>query len=242
MVLDGRTVLLVDGSATIRYYFAILLTRLEFTVIVAESAEEALSLIESTIPSVILTDIVLPQMSGTDFIKAVKYSDRTKQVPIIVLADRDDVSARSAVAGMGCFDFMTKHVEPGHLYRTIEAALVRTPRAYIRLSKPLKVFVGDGTSKGGAERIEFATTISEGGIYLRTLFPRPKDSLTPVKILVRDRTIKTKSTVVHSRAMQGGVFREPGMGMKFVEISPEDRTFVRHFVKEQLTSDIVIGL
>lgn len=42
--------------------------------------------------------------------------------------------------------------------------------------------------------------------------------------------------------MEGGFFREPGMGMRFVDISPEDRTFVRHFIKEQLTSDIVIGL
>ncbi len=67
----GRTVLLVDGSATMRYYYAILLKRLEFTVMVAESAEEALTLMENTVPSLILTDIVLPKMSGIDFINTV---------------------------------------------------------------------------------------------------------------------------------------------------------------------------
>jgi CheY-like chemotaxis protein len=241
MSWDGRTVMLVDGSATLRYYYAILLKRLEFTVIVAESAEEALILMENTVPSLILTDIALPQMSGIDFIKTVKSSDRIKQVPIIVLADQDDASARSACLGVGCLEFLIKRVEPGHLYRSIQSAFVPIPRAHIRVSMPLKVVVGDGTSQGGAERTEFATTISEGGIYLRTLFPRPKDTSTPLRIIIKDRSIKAKATVVHSRTMEGGVFREPGMGMRFVEISAEDRTFVRHFIKEHLTSDIVIG-
>jgi len=242
MSWDSRTILLVDGSDTVRYYYAILLKRLEFTVMVAESAEEAFRIMEGTVPSLILTDITLPQMSGIDFIKAVKNADRIKQVPIIVLADRDDASAKSACLNIGCFDFLIKHVEPSHLYRSIQSALVPTPRAHIRLSTPLKVVVGDGTSLGGAERTEFATTISEGGIYLRTLFPRPKDSSAPLRILIRNRSIRAKATVVHSRAMEGGVFREPGMGMRFVDISAEDRIFVRHFIKEQLTSDIEIGL
>ena len=165
MSWDSRTIMLVDGSDTLRYYYAILLKRLEFTVMVAESAEEALRLMESTIPSLILTDIALPQMTGIDFIKTVKNSDRIKKVPIVVLADRDAAATKSACLGMGCFDFLIKHVEPGNLYRSIQSALVPTPRAHIRLSLPLKVVVGDGTSRGGAERTEFATTISEGGIY-----------------------------------------------------------------------------
>jgi DNA-binding response OmpR family regulator len=237
-----RIVLLVDGSATLRYYYAILLKRLEFTVMVAESAEEALALMENTVPSLILTDIVLPKMSGIDFINTVKRSDRMKQIPVIVLADRDDPALRSACRAMGCLDFFVKRVDPGHLYRSIQSALVSKPREHIRFSIPLKVVAGDGTSQGGAERTEFATTISEGGIYLRTLFPRPKKSSTPLKIHIKGRSIKAKATVVHSRSMEGGVFREPGMGMQFVEISSEDRNFIRHFIKEQLTSDIVIGL
>ncbi len=242
MSWDGRTVLLVDGSATLRYYYAILLKRLEFTVMIAASAEEALMLMQSTVPSLILTEIALLKMSGIDFIKTVKNSDRIKQVPIVVLADRDGAASRSTCLDMGCIDFLIKPVDPSRLYQSILSALVSTPRNHIRLSMPLKVVVGDGTSRGGAERTEFASTISEGGIYLRTLFPRPKDSSTPLRILIKDHSITVKAKVIYSRAMEGGLFREPGMGMRFLEISPGDRTFVRHFIMEQLTSDIVIGL
>jgi hypothetical protein len=106
---------------------------------------------------------------------------------------------------------------------------------------PLKVMLGDGTSKGGAERTEYVTTISEGGLYVRTLYPRPKNTSTPVMLFLKHRTIRATALVLYSQALKGGFFREPGMGMKFVEISQEDRTFMRRFIKEQLTSDLVIG-
>ncbi len=241
MAWDGKTVMLVDGSATLRYYYGILLNRLAFKVMVAESAEEASTFMEMAVPSLILSGISLPGMSGIDFIKTIKGSDRTKAVPIIVLADREDVAVRSECLSMGCAGFLVKHVEPGQLYRTIQAALEPRPREHIRLSMPLKVVVGDGTSQGGAERTEYATTISEGGLYLRTLFPRPKNTFTPIRIFVKDRAIKAKASVLYSRALEGGVFREPGMGMKFIEISQENRNFLKRFIKEQLTFDIAIG-
>lgn len=177
MSWDSRTVLLVDGSDTLRYYYAILLKRLEFIVMVAESAEEALRLMESTVPSLILTDIALPQMSGTDFIKTVKNSDRLKQVPIVVLADRDDAAAKSACLGMGCFDFLIKHVEPGNLYRSIQSALVPTPRAHIRLSMPLKVVVGDGTSRVAQNGRNLPQPSPKGGYISGHSFPVRKTHL-----------------------------------------------------------------
>jgi len=237
-----RIVMLVDGSATLRYYYAILLKRFEFNVMIAESAEEALTLMQGTLPALILTDILLPRMSALDFIKQLKGSDRTKAVPVIALADRDDRVVKTAFNDAGCTEYLVKHGEPGHLYRTMQAAIVPTPRESFRLNVPLKVVVGDGTAQGGAERTEYTTTISEGGLYLRTLFPRPKDSNTPVRIFIKDRAIKAKATVIYSRTMEGGFFREPGMGMKFIEISREDRNFVRHFIKDQLTADIAVGL
>jgi hypothetical protein len=38
--------------------------------------------------------------------------------------------------------------------------------------------------------------------------------------------------------MGQGPFKEPGMGMKFVDIAEEDRLSIRDFIKEQLTADI----
>jgi CheY-like chemotaxis protein len=240
MASGGKTVLLVDGSATLRYYFGILLKRLKFTVMIAESAEEAFSVMEGTAPSLLLTDLVLPKMSVIDFLRTLQGSDRTKDIPVIVLADNADAAARASGITMGCVDVIAKQADPDHLYRVIQIALEPVPREHIRLSIPLKVVVGDGTEKGGAERTEYAMTISEGGLYLRTLFPRPQSFSTPLKIFVKNRAIRATAAVMYSHAMESGYFREPGMGMKFVEITREDRSFVRRFIKEELTSDIAI--
>ena len=241
MAWDDKKVMLVDGSATLRYYYGILLKRLAFTVMVAESGEEALKIIQNTVPALILTDVTLPRMSGIEFIQTIKGSALTSAVPVIAFVGQSDASVRSSCLSIGCVDFLTKRVDPDHLYRSIQAALEPKPRGHMRLNMPLKVVVGDGTSQGGAERTEYATTISEGGLYLRTLFPRPKNSFTPVRIIIKNRTVRAQAAVLYSHAMEGGFFKEPGMGMKFIEISPEDRSFVRRFIKEQLTSDIVIG-
>jgi DNA-binding response OmpR family regulator len=238
---DGKTIMLVDGSATLRYYYGILLKRLAFTVMVAESAEETLSIIKDSIPTLVLADRAILESGGADFVKKVKDCNAQEPVRVIVFADREDASARSTFLRMGCSDFLIKHQEPGRLYQSIQTVLEPKPREYIRLNIPLKVTLGDGTVQGGVERTEYVTNISEGGLYVRTLYPRPKSATTPVTLFIKDRAIRTKASVLYSQTLTGGFFREPGMGMKFIDISPDDRTFMRRFIREQLTSDLMIG-
>ena len=57
---------------------------------------------------------------------------------------------------------------------------------------------------------------------------------------LNDRAIQAKAEVLYSHLMEGGAFREPGMGMRFTDISEDDRLFVRHFIKERLTADLAI--
>jgi len=236
-----RTVLLVDGSATMLYYHGILLKRLEYAVLTASSAEEALKIMEETMPSIVLTALLLPGMGGSDFIKKLKSYDRTAAVPVIVLTAEEDADVRSACLNMGCIAYMIKPAEPNRLFRTIQTALEPTPRANIRLNTSLKAVAGEEPARGLAEHTEYATTISEGGFYLRTLSPRPMHTLIPVRIFIKDHEITAKAEVLYSHVMKEGRFTVPGMGMKFVEISDEDRSFLRSFIMEKLTDDIMPG-
>ncbi len=237
----GKTIMLVDGSATMRYYYGILLKRLALTVMVAESAAEALAIMKDAAPDLILADTAILETGGAAFIKDVRSLSNSQPVPVIAFAERDAASSQEAMRRLGCSGFLIKHAEPGRLYQSIQASLERKPREFIRLHIPLKAKLGDGTSQGGVERTEYITTISEGGLYVRTLYPRPQNTSTPVVLFIRDRAIKAKASVLYSQTLQGGVFREPGMGMKFTVLSQEDRTFMRRFIKEQLTSDLVLG-
>lgn len=222
------------------YYHGVLLKRLEYTVLTAATPEDALKTMAHTVPSLVLTALSFPRMTGIDFIKTLKGSERTKLIPVLVLTAEEDAAVGPACLSMGAAAYLIKPFDPGQLYRAIQAATEPTPRENIRINTSLKVVLGEGTpGGGGTERSEYATTISEGGLYLRTLSPQPKNALTSVRIFIEDREIRAKAVVLYTSAIEDGLFKEPGMAIKFLEISEEDRKYVRSFIKNQLTSDIM---
>ena len=239
---ETRQILLVDGSPAMLYYHAVLLKRLEYAVTTASTPEDALAMMPPLAPSLIVTAFSFPRMNGIEFIKVIKGAEPAKGVPVVMITAEDDPAVRSACTILGCTACLLKPAEPAVLYRTIQAALEPNPRAHIRLNTSLRVMVENKTAASADERTAFAMAISEGGLYLRTLAPQPKDAAVSVRIFIKDREIKAKAVVLYTCRLDGGAFREPGMGMKFVEISDEDRAFVRSFIKDQLVSDIVPGM
>ena len=238
---ETRTVLIVDGSATMLYYHGILLKRLEYTVLTADTPEHALKVMDHKIPSLILTAISFPSMNGVDFIKAIKGRESTKAIPVIVLTAEEHASVRSACLSLGCVAYLIKPLDPSILYRTIQAAVESTPRENIRINTSLKTLVGQEGANDSAERIEYATAISEQGAYVRTLTPGSKNAIIPIKICIKDREIRAKAVVLYTNTIERGAFREPGMGLRFIEISEDDQNYLRDFINAQLVSDIVIG-
>jgi CheY-like chemotaxis protein len=235
---ESRTILLVDNSASILFYLAMLLKRLDYSVVTARSAEDAFRLMDSVIPSLILTELSLPRMSGIQFLEQLKNSGRLKTIPTIVLTSDRGPGMKDACTRLGCAAYLVKPAEPDVLYRTLQTVSESVPRMNIRLSASLPVIVGDDTAIGGARRTERATAISEGGLFIRTLYPQPRNALTPLQISISDRSIKAKAVVLYTYALGEGAFKEPGMGMKFVELSDADRALIRDYIREQLTGDI----
>jgi two-component system chemotaxis response regulator CheY len=236
---ETRTILLVDGSASIHFYLGLLLKRLEYKVVTAQSAEDALRMMESAVPSIVLSETSLLNMSGTDLLKHMKNSPKLKAVPVVMLTSGSDPALKDACARLGCAAYLFKPVEPDVLYRTLQAVSETIPRANIRLNTSLKVTVGDGSAARGDAGTDCAIAISEGGLYVRTIYPLTQNALTMVRIFLPRKEVTAKAVVLYSFAMAGGPYKEPGMGMKFVEISDTDRGEIRNFIKERLIGDIV---
>jgi len=235
---ETRTIVLINGSASMLFYWSMLLKRLRYKVVSVRSAEEALGVMERTLPSVVLTDIPLPGMDGAALLKAIKGSPLFRDVPVVMLTSLDDPAAREACTRMGCSGWFGTDVEPDKLYPVIQSLSETVPRRHIRLAASLTVFVGDGTAIGGAVRTEQTSAISEGGLFVRTRYPQPQNALTPVRVVLNGSEIRAKAVVVYSSAVNEGPAQEPGMGLKFVEITDQDRRLIRLFIKEQLTGDL----
>jgi CheY-like chemotaxis protein len=85
---NGRVALVVDDSMLIRHTVCRFLEERGFSVESATNPVEALEILTRVEPQVIITDMQMPRMSGSEFITALKADTRTATIPIVILAGR----------------------------------------------------------------------------------------------------------------------------------------------------------
>ena len=84
------TIVVVEDETAIREMVVGALEQVGFKVLEAENAAEAHDVIQRCPPDLILLDWMLPGISGLDFAKRLKRSDRTRDIPIIMLTARGE--------------------------------------------------------------------------------------------------------------------------------------------------------
>lgn len=85
---NGRVALVVDDSMLIRHTVCRFLEERGFAVESATNPVEALEILTRVEPHLIITDMQMPRMSGSEFITALKADPRTASIPIVILAGR----------------------------------------------------------------------------------------------------------------------------------------------------------
>jgi CheY-like chemotaxis protein len=80
--------LVVDDSMVIRHMICRFLEDRGYKVEVASNGQEALEAVARQLPSLIITDMQMPAMGGTEFIAALKSKRETAKIPIVILTGR----------------------------------------------------------------------------------------------------------------------------------------------------------
>jgi DNA-binding NtrC family response regulator len=116
-------VLLVEDKDSLRKMMRHALEAQGHTVIEARDQPEAVHALQSVRPSVVLTDLRLPEGDGLGVLRAAKELD--PELPVIVMTAYG--SLQDAVAAMkdGALDFLAKPVEPDHLLLIVARALAQ---------------------------------------------------------------------------------------------------------------------
>jgi CheY-like chemotaxis protein len=83
-----KKALVVDDSMLIRHSVCRFLEERGFVVESATNGVDALSVLESFIPDVIVTDLAMPRMGGVEFVSHVRQREQFSQMPILVLSAR----------------------------------------------------------------------------------------------------------------------------------------------------------
>jgi DNA-binding response OmpR family regulator len=116
------TVLVVDDEPIVREIVVRALRRNGFTTLEATDGPEARRLIETTDPSLVILDVVLP---GTDGLELCRWIRCRFDLPVIVLSARSGEADRIAGLEHGADDYITKPFSPGELAARVRTVLRR---------------------------------------------------------------------------------------------------------------------
>lgn len=232
---EVRSLLIVDSSASHIFFMGTMLRKLDYKVRSAMNADEALRAMNDALPSLVLTDTALPAKSGIVMLTEMRQSPRLRAVPVIVHSSESDSRVREACLSAGATDFYRKPTDFNVLYSAIQAATETVPRNNIRIDTLLKVKV---KNEAGEARQEQVTALSEGGCYVCSSAPEPVHTVLSLTLFIKNRELSVSAAVQYSSTMIGGQHKTPGMGMKFMGLRPEDRIFVRDYIKDQIARDL----
>jgi CheY-like chemotaxis protein len=228
-----RFVLVVDNNQRDATYVGLMLQNLGYNSTVARSGEEALEIMSIAAPALVISELVLPGMNGSDLFDRITRNPTLPAVPVIIVTKLADLESEDRCRRVGCAGYLNKPVQSEELYRSVQQALEPTPRQNIRITTSLKASI-DGISTGA----EFITVISDAGLFVRTLEPRPNGSKHTVTFLLDKRIIRADAVVLYVYRFEENPNKEPGMGMKFLNLSPIDKDVVQTYIRKQVSPGI----
>lgn len=122
---QSPTILIVDDIPdNVNILFEFLSTN-DFEVLVAENGQQALRLVESDKPSLILLDVVMPAPDGFEVCERIKKNKKTQDIPILFMIDHQESVDKVRGFNLGGLDYVTRPFQ-------IEEVLARI-NAYITL-------------------------------------------------------------------------------------------------------------
>ena len=123
VALEDAVVLAVDDDAEMRELLALILGRYVREVVVAGSVDEAMSILESVHPTLIVSDICMPESDGYDLIRRVRASRENRATPAVALSAYAQDGCRDAALAAGFDMFLRKPLDVLHFVPVLQALL-----------------------------------------------------------------------------------------------------------------------
>ncbi len=132
MAVLKSKVLLVEDSKFLRMANERALSKAGFEVSTAADGEEALQVAKDKLPDIILLDLMLPKISGTEVLKALKANPATMDIPVIVLTSLSQKNEEKLLLEGAAAYFEKSALQldksSDRLAATVETVLVRINR------------------------------------------------------------------------------------------------------------------
>lgn len=105
---DNVHVLLVEDDPFLSSLAANYLRKSGYEIRIAQDGVAALAAVDKAVPTIVLLDLIMPQMSGFEVLKKFKEDPRMADVPVIVLSNLGQESDMEQARALGAIDFLVK--------------------------------------------------------------------------------------------------------------------------------------
>ncbi len=150
---DTPLILIVEDERPILRFLSASLGGQGYRVVVAESGTEALAIIDSRVPDLIILDLGLPDMDGLEIIDHVR---QWSQLPVLVLTARDREKDKIDALDRGADDYLTKPFGVGELAARVRVAIRHRTRA----------IAGQDEANGSFESGDLRVSLDERRVFL----------------------------------------------------------------------------
>ncbi len=168
-------VLVVDDEQDILDVLDFNLRQAGHDVTTAATGTTGLELAQRLRPDLLILDLMLPDMSGTEICKTLRSAPRTKQIPVLMLSARNEEIDRVVGFELGADDYVTKPFSVRELLLRIKALLRRSDNSAAPAKNPLIEFgrlkIDQDAHRVWVDEEEIALTALEFKLLV-TLFER----------------------------------------------------------------------
>jgi len=120
-------ILIVDDSRFTRNRIKSALADIGCEIVEAKNGQEALDLATTTSLDCILTDLLMPEMDGKEFLKRLR--DSGDQTPVLIISADIQTASREECESYGISGFLNKPVDPQELKKQVSALFEQTREA-----------------------------------------------------------------------------------------------------------------
>jgi two-component system phosphate regulon response regulator PhoB len=131
-------VLIVEDEKDVREMLRLNLKAGGFDVLEAHNGAEGLAIAKAELPSVVILDLMMPEMSGMEVCRALRRNPATSRIPILMLTAKSAEVDKVAGLEVGADDYVTKPFSPRELLLRVRAVARRQPDQGVSRPAPVK--------------------------------------------------------------------------------------------------------
>lgn len=103
-----KTILFIEDESVLQKTFGEILSKEDYEMISALDGEIGLKLAKEKKPNLILLDLILPKLNGFEVLKELKADSRTKEIPVIVLTNLEEIKDVDKAIELGATTYLVK--------------------------------------------------------------------------------------------------------------------------------------